>query len=101
MKVYRFRDIYVYVMYYVYVTSGPSLLIESTDSMITESERTILHDYNTIITAIYSNMYIEIMRHQSCHYYATYVCCIGVSHATHMYVFIQSTYSEWLHISCD
>ena len=31
MKVYRFRDIYVYVMY---VTSGPSLLIESTDSMI-------------------------------------------------------------------
>ena len=25
---------YVYVMYYVYVTSGPSLLIESTDSMI-------------------------------------------------------------------
>ena len=34
MKVYRFRDIYVYVMYYVYVTSGPSLLIESTDSMI-------------------------------------------------------------------
>ena len=31
---YRFRDIYVYVMYYVYVTSGPSLLIESTNSMI-------------------------------------------------------------------
>ena len=31
---YCFRDIYVYVMYYVYVTSGPSLLIESTDSMI-------------------------------------------------------------------
>ena len=31
---YRFRDNYVYVMYYVYVTSGPSLLIESTDSMI-------------------------------------------------------------------
>ena len=31
---YSFRDIYVYVMYYVYVTSGPSLLIESTDSMI-------------------------------------------------------------------
>lgn len=30
-KVYRFRDIYVYVMYYVYVKSGPSLLIESTD----------------------------------------------------------------------
>ena len=28
---YGFRDIYVYVMYYVYVTSGPSLLIESTD----------------------------------------------------------------------
>ena len=27
-------DIYVYVMYYVYATSGPSLLIESTDSMI-------------------------------------------------------------------
>ena len=29
-----FVDIYVYVMYYVYATSGPSLLIESTDSMI-------------------------------------------------------------------
>ena len=27
-------EIFVYVMYYVYVTSGPSLLIESTDSMI-------------------------------------------------------------------
>ena len=33
---YRFRDTYVYVMYYVYVTSGPSPLIESTDSMILE-----------------------------------------------------------------
>ena len=31
---YRFQDIYVYVMYYVYVTSGPSLLIESTDYMM-------------------------------------------------------------------
>ena len=31
MKVYRFQDIYVYV---IYVTSGPSLLIESTDSMV-------------------------------------------------------------------
>ena len=30
LKVYRFG----FVMYYVYVTSGPSLLIESTDSMI-------------------------------------------------------------------
>ena len=30
----RCRDIDVYVMYYIYVTSGPSLLIESTDSMI-------------------------------------------------------------------
>ena len=28
------RDISVFVVYYVYVTSGPSLLIESTDSMI-------------------------------------------------------------------
>ena len=31
---YRFRDILGFVMYYVYVTSRPSLLIESTDSMI-------------------------------------------------------------------
>ena len=30
------RDIYACVMYYVYVTPGPSLLIESTDSMITK-----------------------------------------------------------------
>ena len=30
----RSRDIYAYVMYYIYVTSGPSLLIESTDSMM-------------------------------------------------------------------
>ena len=37
VKVCRFRDIYVYVMYYVYVTSGPSLLIEFTDSMIYNS----------------------------------------------------------------
>ena len=33
-KVYRSRDIFVYVMYYIHVTSVPSLLIESTDSMI-------------------------------------------------------------------
>ena len=36
------RDIYVYVMYYVYVTSGPSLLIESTDSMIWGKSFTII-----------------------------------------------------------
>ena len=34
MKVYGFRVMLVFVMYYIYVTSGPSLLIESTDSMI-------------------------------------------------------------------
>ena len=34
LKVYRFQDIFGFVMYYVYVTSRPSLLIESTDSMI-------------------------------------------------------------------
>ena len=34
LKVYRFRDIYVSVMYYVYVPFGPSLLRESTDSMM-------------------------------------------------------------------
>ena len=40
---YRFRDIYVYVMYYVYVTSGPSLLIESTDSMINTARGVNIH----------------------------------------------------------
>ena len=34
MKVYGFRVMLVFVMYYIYVTSGSSLLIESTDSMI-------------------------------------------------------------------
>ena len=34
MKVYGFRVILVFVMYYIYVTSESSLLIESTDSMI-------------------------------------------------------------------
>ena len=34
LKVYRFRYIFVFVMCYIYVTSRPSLLIESTDSMI-------------------------------------------------------------------
>ena len=34
MKVNGFRVMLVFVMYYIYVTSGPSLLIESTDSMI-------------------------------------------------------------------
>ena len=33
MKVYGFRVMLVFVMYYIYVTSGSSLLIESTDSM--------------------------------------------------------------------
>ena len=34
MKVNRFLVMVVFVMYYIYVTSGSSLLIESTDSMI-------------------------------------------------------------------
>ena len=34
LKVYGFRVMLVFVMYYIYVTSGSSLLIESTDSMI-------------------------------------------------------------------
>ena len=42
---YRFRDIYVYVMYYVYVTSGPSLLIESTDSMM----KKVKAEYHNVI----------------------------------------------------
>ena len=46
MKVYRFRDIYVYVMYYVYVTSGPSLLIESTDSMINHNYVAQIFNFN-------------------------------------------------------
>ena len=32
------RDINVFVMYYVYGASRPSLLIESTDSMITDNK---------------------------------------------------------------
>ena len=39
MKVYGFRVMLVFVMYYIYVTSGSSLLIESTDSMITRALR--------------------------------------------------------------
>ena len=31
---YGFRDIFVFAMYYIYGTSEPSLLTESTDSMI-------------------------------------------------------------------
>ena len=34
MKLYTDRDIFDFVMYYIYGQSGPSLLIESTDSMI-------------------------------------------------------------------
>ena len=53
MKVYRFRDIYVYVMYYVYVTSGPSLLIESTDSMTNvESESVLPLKQSTLICSL-------------------------------------------------
>ena len=33
-----FQDIFVFVMYYVYVMSGPSLLLESTDSMIIKTQ---------------------------------------------------------------
>ena len=42
---YRSRDIYVYVMYYVYVTPGPSLLIESTDSMIKGFSKKDIKEY--------------------------------------------------------
>ena len=34
LKLYTDRDIFDFVMYYIYGQSGPSLLIESTDSMI-------------------------------------------------------------------
>ena len=47
---YSFRDIYVYVMYYVYVTSGPSLLIESTNSMKNDCE------VNGVIAQIHSRV---------------------------------------------
>ena len=34
LNLYLDRDIFDFVMYYIYGQSGPSLLIESTDSMI-------------------------------------------------------------------
>ena len=34
LYLYTDRDIFDFVMYYIYGQSGPSLLIESTDSMI-------------------------------------------------------------------
>ena len=36
-KRFHFRDIFVFVMYYVYGVSGPSLLIESTESTIMDT----------------------------------------------------------------
>ena len=44
MKVNGFRVMLVFVMYYIYVTSGSSLLIESTDSMIIQKELLQCHD---------------------------------------------------------
>ena len=34
LKLFRSQDIILFIMYYIYVTSGPFLLIESIDSMI-------------------------------------------------------------------
>ena len=39
LKLYTDRDIFDFVMYYIYGQSGPSLLIESTDSMIEDIKR--------------------------------------------------------------
>ena len=45
---YGFRDIFVFAMYYIYGTSGPSLLIESTDSMISGMKITVGHQPKSV-----------------------------------------------------
>ena len=44
------RDIFDFVMYYIYGQSGPSLLIESTDSMILSISKLV---HSTIIIKVY------------------------------------------------
>ena len=60
-----------YVMYYVYVTSGPSLLIESTDSMIITllychanviQQRAVAHHYYQLVGATFHQWKL---RHQT------------------------------------
>ena len=52
MKVYDFRVMLIFVMYYIYVTSGSSLLIESTDSTIDVAKSTnllvVTHSVNVL-----------------------------------------------------
>ena len=58
MKVYGFRVMLVFVMYYIYVTSGSSLLIESTDSMIMNALVSSLCLYEFRCYAVYSPLSI-------------------------------------------
>ena len=51
MKLYIDSDIFDFVMYYIYGQSGPSLLIESTDSMIYTAGYVHVYRINLINTA--------------------------------------------------
>ena len=48
LKLYRHRDICVYVMYYVYVTSGPSLLDQEDKDLLKDLPSRMLHIRNTL-----------------------------------------------------
>ena len=59
MNLYIDRDIFDFVMYYIYGQSGPSLLIESTDSMIlnpaaAESVRWFQHHSTMVVYGLYA-----------------------------------------------
>ena len=78
---YRSRDIYVYVMYYVYVTPWPSLLIESTDSMIETGTHVHLH---VLCSEISLETYVSGKKIHKCVHFAakpTDYCNIACVHA--------------------
>ena len=81
------RDISVFVVYYVYVTSGPSLLIESTDSMIWAIKNSSLvprpskgeEREGLVHTAFARAVIIQILNNLLTHgYYRIFICKLFV-----------------------
>ena len=76
MKVYGFRVMLVFVMYYIYVTSGSSLLIESTDFMIIDevNSKIRVRVGATLLLVIITNVYNISMEYRNSGNFR----CIGI-----------------------
>ena len=91
LEMYRSRDISVFIMYYIHVMCGPSLLIQSTDSMIvciTYPGVNTLAATHVILHMLYAPSYVHI---PSCTHLSK---CIHSSHWTRYHTLSSFQYTS-------